>query len=177
MELKFEPVDVTGFTASKILVAEVEGGYLVIIGRSGSVAFVPKAPEFQALGELKVSTAALHEAIDEVAQMVPIAKEMGITADELAAAAGEAQNMLDEDKPNGKAWKTEPEGVPPVGVRLSRRGRRVHRYTGDETDALLMIDKPTACGKTIAWKKSDVRTTTEPINCPDCAKADEEKGK
>lgn len=196
MELKFEPVDVEGYTAGKILAAEVEGGYLVVTGHSGAIAFVPKAPEFQALG--------LELAVSGVDEVIAAADDLIMAGDELAAVAEQATNMLDEgtgtleasdeasehatdaanyakglgeDKPNGKAWKTPDREVPPVGVRLSRRGRRVHRYTGDATDALLMIDKPTACGKSIDWKKSDVRTTSEPINCPACTKAGEEKGK
>ena len=170
MELKFEPVEVTGYTASKILAAEIEDGYLIVVGRSGAIAFVPKAPEFQALG-LELAVSGVDEIIAAADGLVTAGDDLAVVAEEALDILDEASDPLDEDKPNGKAWKSEPEELAPVGIRLSRRGHRVHRFSGDATDALLRLEKPTACGKSIAWDKSDVRTTTELINCPNCAKA------
>lgn len=76
---------------------------------------------------------------------------------------------LDEDKPNGKAWKSPPDPPPPpVAVRLSRRGNKIHAFSGDATDALLQLSKSTLCGKAVDWSKSDVRTVSDEINCKAC---------
>jgi len=175
MRLRFTEADVSGFSGSKILVAPVESGHILLLVNTGAIAYVPnKAVSGSDLSlDLSELTTSYVHTIDSAKRKI--------------------QSVLDEDKPRGMLTTKHDASNPDCACyecgelraaldrhfltqddptktfrlgehcRMSEGSGIVHRIAAEATDELGPL---TDCGRRIDTGRALL--STAPVNCKKC---------